>query len=45
MYEHVQYAATTNQLVAWHQYTLTCGHTKVAQVTLKYLIQHSFKIK
>lgn len=31
MYKHVQYAATTNQLVAWHQYTQTCGHTKVAK--------------
>ncbi|XP_034235411.1 BTB/POZ domain-containing protein 17 [Thrips palmi] len=31
MYQHVQYAATTNQLVAWHQYTQTCGHTEVAK--------------
>ncbi|KAE8751315.1 hypothetical protein FOCC_FOCC001886 [Frankliniella occidentalis] len=31
MYEHVQYAATTNQLVAWHQYTQACGHIKVAK--------------
>lgn len=31
MYQHVQYAAVTNQLVAWHHYTLACGHTNVAK--------------
>lgn len=48
MYNHVQYAATTNQLVAWHQYTLTCGHTKVAEVlellTYQHILENTFAV-
>jgi hypothetical protein len=32
MCEHVAHAAINNHIVSWLQYTLTCGHYKVAQV-------------
>ncbi|PSN58437.1 hypothetical protein C0J52_02823 [Blattella germanica] len=32
MCEHIAHAAANNQLISWLQYTLTCGHYKVAQV-------------
>lgn len=34
---HVVTAAQQNYLMAWLQYTLTCGHTEVAQVCMNHL--------